>query len=1448
MIATSTSSVEAVSADFDVELEGGKQSTGLRDGIQFAAATEPMQRVRPSSGARAREVPPVRRVQSAPQMPSLKEQGLLPPPGYADSFYLRFFGGKDAYIHSGDDKSPRKKSKSRRNAAHFHDEHAGADFARAFSPWSAAAQSDGPVASSGVIIPPTSSTASLSRESRPLSSPAEDLVAVSTATCSSPSFSPEASNSVVDSPAPALSLPHARPLLARNSLPERSKQTPADLASSAPVSPPAFSWSASFGTGQIFVKTDRRTVLVAAGPGESVQTVVDLVTERLALDADHFYLLFAGKVLQPRSILSDFGVVNGSTLWLHQRCVGGAGGTKRKHMPDLPYVHRAHNTALQTTPAVEQGRAAEAESRSRGRPSSAPFGSGTAPRPGVTRTTDGLTWYPLPKVEDYLSDEDNDPYEMGLGMFQHDECVDDDLANQIACAEALGFDRFRPTSDSSDAETEEEEVLREEKRVRRENKEVDALETEIMKTRGRLLQAEERIARLEDENKRLKSRRRVNSRPMVGAAKQKVARAWDWFVPDELASTSQGEPTEEPAEEDDSADVNEREYKGRWHDRSATETMNPKPFADALEQLIVVDIRKGSSEVRLPSTLYQLDPVLCKDKTLYAASRLAFEVENSGNGKWIRQFPEYTGDVFFHHFFAILRYSHRVVLDLFTVSPYLYQLLGSQVVFAWAKSPCASMLLRVGHAHAGKVYEIAVQINEAIQQHLASKTNLSRIEAARPRIVVQQVDTRGVGSYHSKQVVGFGRDRLTLFVMEGSANASNGGYGGSTSSAEGGAQKGKSFETGILLALPWYSTFARQHLVDYDNYFLHLYKQGRLIPTTTSSSAGISNLPAVRNAQEAVLMASAAVEGAEKRLEKARAQGWNDVLSENPAYTTKRVSTMQEGNKKIAGGRIVSAMPSTSSGKRAAFEAPRIAEKLVVHRGSDAKAGHWHHDNCQAGEVPEETHIMCCDCGSIMVGTMPPSMIDSYNIRHLPLKSPCAGYLTPTRSRAFSKAELEEDPALLKKAFAALMSLVVTEPVSEGAFVNVFLVWYSSLTKDLESWAWLPRLQRPGCTREDGGARHFVWGRPAGSEQIAAFGLADCLVRFAADNKSCKFAWDCVSAVLRELHRRGFSIVVIVNAGTGTTETGNRENLIPSIFKAVGVPVRLFIARGQDEYRKPATGIWDTYLRDYNEGRAVDLNRSFFVGHLAGRSDDRSDIDLKFAKNCGLQFFTPESHFGEEANNPGILTGWDPKSYSSDLPLFSPTSSPLVPRPPGEFEPPQPVDVVFFVGPPGAGKTTLYRKYFAPRGYLRISRDHSHSHSDCQKLLRENLASRNPSPCVIDALLPAVQERKEYTAQTLRASVPIRLRCLYFATPLVVATHNALCRALTGVLDADQHQQVIRPEIYDSYRRRLVAPSIHEGFDEIKTINFRFEGNAEKRRRWEMRLVDVFEDMDVTSW
>lgn len=70
----------------------------------------------------------------------------------------------------------------------------------------------------------------------------------------------------------------------------------------------------------------------------------------------------------------------------------------------------------------------------------------------------------------------------------------------------------------------------------------------------------------------------------------------------------------------------------------------------------------------------------------------------------------------------------------------------------------------------------------------------------------------------------------------------------------------------------------------------------------------------------------------------------------------------------------------------------------------------------------------------------------------------------------------------------------------------------------------------------------------------------------------------------------------------------------------------IFIASLHDDiYRKPRIGMIDYLLKKTNI--FIDLNKSYYIGDMAGREKDKYDTDLKFAKNLDVKFFTPEQFF-----------------------------------------------------------------------------------------------------------------------------------------------------------------------------------------------------------------------------
>ncbi|CAG8771495.1 3619_t:CDS:2, partial [Ambispora leptoticha] len=50
---------------------------------------------------------------------------------------------------------------------------------------------------------------------------------------------------------------------------------------------------------------------------------------------------------------------------------------------------------------------------------------------------------------------------------------------------------------------------------------------------------------------------------------------------------------------------------------------------------------------------------------------------------------------------------------------------------------------------------------------------------------------------------------------------------------------------------------------------------------------------------------------------------------------------------------------------------------------------------------------------------------------------------------------------------------------------------------------------------------------------------------------------------------------------------------------------------------------------------------------------------------------------------------------------------------------------------------------------------------------------------------------------------------------------------------SDSKCRLIPDIAYNTYKARFMEPQLEEGFEEVKKIDFVFEGNDEERARWE---------------
>jgi bifunctional polynucleotide phosphatase/kinase len=137
----------------------------------------------------------------------------------------------------------------------------------------------------------------------------------------------------------------------------------------------------------------------------------------------------------------------------------------------------------------------------------------------------------------------------------------------------------------------------------------------------------------------------------------------------------------------------------------------------------------------------------------------------------------------------------------------------------------------------------------------------------------------------------------------------------------------------------------------------------------------------------------------------------------------------------------------------------------------------------------------------------------------------------------------------------------------------------------------------------------------AGPRKIAAFDLDDTIIKPAgakwARNASSWKWWDpCVPGKLRELHRDGYLVVIVSNQAIislkekDTTSLRNFKLCLGSMLPQLDIPISVYAATGQDNYRKPRIGMWLEILEDHDLDApdAVDYEGSIFVGDASGRA------------------------------------------------------------------------------------------------------------------------------------------------------------------------------------------------------------------------------------------------------
>ncbi|KAJ7750282.1 polynucleotide kinase 3 phosphatase-domain-containing protein [Mycena metata] len=372
----------------------------------------------------------------------------------------------------------------------------------------------------------------------------------------------------------------------------------------------------------------------------------------------------------------------------------------------------------------------------------------------------------------------------------------------------------------------------------------------------------------------------------------------------------------------------------------------------------------------------------------------------------------------------------------------------------------------------------------------------------------------------------------------------------------------------------------------------------------------------------------------------------------------------------------------------------------------------------------------------------------------------------------------------------------------------------------------------------DGSCLHVKHLDPPSSVKVAAFDLDGTVISslpFSAPALQWHWWNASVPAKLKKAASEGYAIVMFSNQGglRAAPRQKDWKKKIALIAAAVpDLPFMLFAATAKDNYRKPMIGMWQELERLYEAGGVkIDKASSFFVGDAAGRnypsstkSKDFASTDRKFALNVDVPFYTPEEYFLGKAPEPNFtLKGFHVSSLPS-LPLYTPSSSPLIPSPPVQ-------ELVLFVGYPCLGKTTFFRQYFEPAGYIHINQDTLKTRIKCVKAVQDALVAGKK--CVVDNTNRDASTRRYYIDVATKLKVPVR--CMLFTGSLELAFHNNLYRAYClppSVAAREPRREALPKAAFTTFKDSFEEPELGEGLAQIKKVNWVFNGTPEERKAW----------------
>jgi bifunctional polynucleotide phosphatase/kinase len=333
----------------------------------------------------------------------------------------------------------------------------------------------------------------------------------------------------------------------------------------------------------------------------------------------------------------------------------------------------------------------------------------------------------------------------------------------------------------------------------------------------------------------------------------------------------------------------------------------------------------------------------------------------------------------------------------------------------------------------------------------------------------------------------------------------------------------------------------------------------------------------------------------------------------------------------------------------------------------------------------------------------------------------------------------------------------------------------------------------------------YLFGKTSGfkyTTKIASFDLDGTLTVTKSKKKYPNSAddWvfynDVVPIKLKELVKNKYCLIIVSNQAGLKSESKKQEWMtkLNSIQNILKLELVVFCSTHDNEFRKPLPSFFFTetfFPQDLYEKKHED---SFYCGDACGRPGDHANTDLKFAKNCGLIFMTPEMLF---LNEKSVI----PKIVYPNVQSIIKTKSDFV------FNPSISPEMIIMVGYPASGKSSISNMLEQQYNYIIVNQDTLKTKSKCFKYATENLKQKKS--IVIDNTNRDKQTRAEWI--NLANTYKYNVRCILLNVSKDLAMHNNIYRYLkTG--------KYISKIVYNTYGANYEPPELSEGFKDIISV------------------------------